>query len=208
MILAAGYGKRLAHSRITPRNLISIGEADDRPPSWETCRSRNQGSGYKFGTPRFKNSDFLGSGSTWGISIEYSDEGPPSRNGGGAGLLCWERYFSFSNGDVWTALISLSFLKHSVAMTKLCFSWRSNRSGERRGFQSWLKVGSGNQTPNLLYAGIASIPVYFSRCSGRKVLNCARLKNAIKQDRVVGQLINGEWMMALERLAALRKYGE
>ena len=60
--------------------------------------------------------DFLGHGSTWGVSIEYSDEGPdPLETGGGmtkALPLLGKDTFLLVNGDVWTDLDFSIIPKH------------------------------------------------------------------------------------------------
>ena len=110
MILAAGYGKRLRPlTDLTPKPLLSIGSKPLIVHHLEKLAT----AGIKevvinLGHLGSKIHQFLGNGSTWGVSIEYSDEGPdPLETGGGmtkALPLLGEDTFLLVNGDVWTNL--------------------------------------------------------------------------------------------------------
>jgi MurNAc alpha-1-phosphate uridylyltransferase len=110
MILAAGYGKRLRPlTDHTPKPLLPIGGK----PMIVHHLEKIADSGIKevvinLGHLGSKIPQSLGNGSTWGLSIEYSDEGPdPLETGGGmtkALPLLGSETFLLVNGDVWTDL--------------------------------------------------------------------------------------------------------
>ena len=86
MILAAGYGKRLRPlTDHTPKPLVPIGGK----PLVVYHLEKIAGTGIRdvvinLGHLGSKIPDALGNGSQWGLSIEYSDEGPdPLETGGG-----------------------------------------------------------------------------------------------------------------------------
>ena len=110
MILAAGYGKRLRPlTDHTPKPLIPIGGKPMIVHHLEKLAEAGiREVVINLGHLGSKIPDFLGSGSTWGVSIEYSDEGPdPLETGGGmtkALPLLGKDTFLLVNGDVWTDL--------------------------------------------------------------------------------------------------------
>ena len=219
MILAAGYGKRLRPiTDLTPKPLLSIGSKPMIVHHLEKLAT----AGIKevvinLGHLGSKIHQFLGNGSTWGVSIEYSDEGPdPLETGGGmtkALPLLGEDTFLLVNGDVWTNLDFSTLPKalsgNDQAMLFLAKQpvWR-----EKGDFNLTESRVRESDTPNLLYAGIALYhPSILDGAVVEKFSIVPRLKKAIHQDRVAGQLISGEWddVGTPERLSALRdKYGE
>ena len=219
MILAAGYGKRLRPlTDLTPKPLLSIGSKPLIVHHLEKLAT----AGIKevvinLGHLGSKIHQFLGNGSTWGVSIKYSDEGPdPLETGGGmtkALPLLGEDTFLLVNGDVWTnldfSMLPKALSGNDQAMLFLAKQpvWR-----EKGDFNLTESRVRESDTPNLLYAGIALYhPSILDGAVVEKFSIVPRLKKAIQQDRVAGQLINGEWddVGTPERLAALRdKYGE
>ena len=105
MILAAGYGKRLRPlTDHTPKPLVSIGGK----PMIVHHLEKLAKAGVKevvinLGHLGSKIPEFLGDGCNWGLSIEYSDEGPhPLETGGGmtkALPLLGNDTFLLVNGD-------------------------------------------------------------------------------------------------------------
>ena len=219
MILAAGYGKRLRPlTDLTPKPLLSIGSKPLIVHHLEKLAT----AGIKevvinLGHLGSKIHQFLGNGSTWGVSIEYSNEGPdPLETGGGmtkALPLLGEDTFLLVNGDVWTnldfSMLPKALSGNDQAMLFLAKQpvWR-----EKGDFNLTESRVRESDTPNLLYAGIALYhPSILEGAVVEKFSIVPRLKKAIHQDRVAGQLINGEWddVGTPDRLAALRdKYGE
>ena len=219
MILAAGYGKRLRPlTDSTPKPLISIGGKPMIVHHLEKLAEAGiREVVINLGHLGSKIPDFLGSGSTWGISIEYSDEGPdPLETGGGmtkALPLLGKDTFLLVNGDVWTNLdfsnIPKALSGNDQAMLFLANQPEWREKGDFNLDESRVRESG---TPNLLYAGIALYhPSILDGAVVEKFSIVPRLKKAIQQDRVAGQLINGEWddVGTPERLAALRdKYGK
>ena len=219
MILAAGYGKRLRPlTDHTPKPLISIGGKPMIVHHLEKLAEAGiREVVINLGHLGSKIPDFLGSGSTWGVSIEYSDEGPDALETGGgmtkALPLLGKDTFLLVNGDVWTdldfSIIPKTLSGNDQAMLFLAKQPEWREKGDFNLDESRVRESG---TPNLLYAGIALYhPSILDGAVVEKFSIVPRLKKAIQQDRVAGQLINGEWddVGTPERLAALRdKYGE
>ena len=219
MILAAGYGKRLRPlTDLTPKPLLSIGSK----PMIVHHLEKLAAAGIKevvinLGHLGSKIHQFLGNGSTWGVSIEYSDEGPdPLETGGGmtkALALLGTETFLLVNGDVWTDL-DFSTIPHNLRENDqaMLFLAKQPEWREKGDFNLLENRVRESDTPNLLYAGIALYhPSILNGAVVEKFSIVPRLKQAIHQDRVAGKLISGEWddVGTPERLAALRgKYGE
>ena len=219
MILAAGYGKRLRPlTDHTPKPLISIGSKPMIVHHLEKLAQAGiQEVVINLGHLGSKISQFLGNGSTWGVSIEYSDEGPdPLETGGGmtkALALLGTETFLLVNGDVWTDL-DFSTIPHNLRENDqaMLFLAKQPEWREKGDFNLLENRVRESDTPNLLYAGIALYhPSILNGAVVEKFSIVPRLKQAIHQDRVAGKLISGEWddVGTPERLAALRgKYGE
>ena len=215
MILAAGYGKRLRPlTDHTPKPLLTIGGK----PMIVHHLEKLAEAGIKevvidLGHLGSKIPEFLGNGSTWGVSIEYSDEGPdPLETGGGmtkALPLLGDETFLLVNGDVWSDLdfstIPKTLDSNDQAMLFLVKrpDWRARGDFELQGDRV-----RESENPGLLYAGIALYhPSILEGATVEKFSIVPRLKHAIQKDRVAGRLINGEWddVGTPERLEALRK---
>ena len=219
MILAAGYGKRLRPlTDHTPKPLLSIGGK----PMIVHHIEKLADAGIKevvvnLGHLGSKIPQSLGNGSTWGLSIEYSDEGPePLETGGGmtkALPLLGTETFLLVNGDVWTDL-NFSSIPSSLTGDDQAMLFLVDQPG-------WRDKGDfkldGNRvqesgSPDLLYAGIALYhPSILDGAKIEKFSIVPRLKKAIQEDRVAGKKIVCEWddVGTPERLSALReKHGE
>ncbi|MEK9773343.1 MAG: nucleotidyltransferase family protein [Opitutae bacterium] len=214
MVLAAGFGNRLRPlTDHTPKPLVSIAGK----PLIVHHLEKLANAGFSevvinLGHLGHKIPQALGDGSQWGLSIAYSDEGPdPLETGGGltkALPLLGSDPFLVVNGDVWCDLdfgsIPKSLPANDLAMLYLARipSWRN------RGDFSLL--GSRvieSENPEYLYTGIA---LYHPRIlEGAKVEKFSivpRLKDAIANDFVGGNLFSGRWddVGTPERLNALQ----
>ena len=201
IILSAGYGKRLRPlTDQIPKPLVPVGGK----PLIVHHLEKLAASGFReivinLGHLGSKIPEALGNGSSWGLSIAYSDEGPePLETGGGitkALPLLGQETFLVVNGDVWCDLdfstIPSQLPEKDDALLFLVpqpewrdrgdFSLRDNRVVE-------------SESPDLLYAGIA---LYHPRIlDGAKVEKFSivpRLRQSIASGRVGGLLHSGKW---------------
>ena len=219
MILAAGYGKRLRPlTDHTPKPLLPIGGK----PMIVHHLEKIADSGIKevvinLGHLGSKIPQSLGNGSTWGLSIEYSDEGPdPLETGGGmtkALPLLGSETFLLVNGDVWTDL-DFSSIPSSLSGNDQAMLFLVDQPGwrDKGDFKLDGNRVQESDSPDLLYAGIALYhPSILDGAKVEKFSIVPRLKKAIQEDRVAVRKMVGEWddVGTPERLSALReKHGE
>ena len=214
MVLAAGFGNRLRPlTDHTPKPLVSVGGK----PLIVYHLEKLATAGFtevviNLGHLGHKIEETLGNGSEWGLSIAYSDEGPvPLETGGGltkALPLLGPDPFLVVNGDVWCEL-DFSSIPKSLPINDLAMlflvpkpNWR-----ERGDFSLLDNRVVDSENPEYLYAGIA---LYHPRIlEGAKVEKFSivpRLKHAIHNGLVGGQLLTGKWddVGTPERLSALQ----
>ena len=214
MVLAAGFGNRLRPlTDHTPKPLVSVGGKPLIVHHLEKLAT----AGFtevviNLGHLGHKIEETLGNGSEWGVSIAYSDEGPvPLETGGGltkALPLLGPDPFVVVNGDVWCEL-DFSSIPKSLPINDLAMlflvpkpNWR-----ERGDFSLLDNRVVDSENPEYLYAGIA---LYHPRIlEGAKVEKFSivpRLKHAIHNGLVGGQLLTGKWddVGTPERLSALQ----
>ena len=214
MILSAGYGKRLRPltDRI-PKPLVPVGGK----PLIVHHLEKLAKAGFReivinLGHLGSKIPEALGDGSSMGLNIAYSDEGPePLETGGGitkALPLLGQETFLVVNGDVWCdldfATIPAQLPEKDDALLFLVPqpAWR-----EKGDFSLHNDRVLESDSPNLLYAGIA---LYHPRIlEGAKVEKFSivpRLRQSIGLNRVGGILHSGEWddVGTPERLEAIQ----
>lgn len=214
MVLAAGFGNRLRPlTDHTPKPLVSVGGK----PLIVYHLEKLATAGFtelviNLGHLGHKIEETLGNGSEWGLSIAYSDEGPvPLETGGGltkALPLLGPDPFLVVNGDVWCEL-DFSSIPKSLPINDLAMlflvpkpNWR-----ERGDFSLLDNRVVDSENPEYLYAGIA---LYHPRIlEGAKVEKFSivpRLKHAIHNGLVGGQILTGKWddVGTPERLSALQ----
>lgn len=214
MILSAGYGKRLRPltDRI-PKPLVPVGGK----PLIVHHLEKLAKAGFReivvnLGHLGSKIPEALGDGSSMGLDIAYSDEGPePLETGGGitkALPLLGQETFLVVNGDVWCdldfATIPSQLPEKDDALLFLVPqpAWR-----EKGDFSLHNDRVLESDSPNLLYAGIA---LYHPRIlEGAKVEKFSivpRLRQSIGLNRVGGILHSGEWddVGTPERLEAIQ----
>ena len=214
IILSAGYGKRLRPlTDRTPKPLVPVGGK----PLIVHHLEKLAGAGFReivinLGHLGSKIPEALGNGSSWGLSIAYSDEGPdPLETGGGitkALPLLGQETFLVVNGDVWCDLdfstIPSQLPERDDALLFLVPQpeWR-----DRGDFSLRESRVVESDSPDLLYAGIA---LYHPRIlDGAKVEKFSivpRLRQSIASGRVGGILHSGRWddVGTPERLDALQ----
>lgn len=214
IILSAGYGKRLRPltDRI-PKPLIPLGGK----PLIVHHLEKLADAGFReivinLGHLGSKIPEALGDGSSWGLSIAYSNEGPdPLETGGGitkALPLLGQETFLVVNGDVWCDLDFSTIPKHLPEKDDaLLFlvpqpAWR-----EKGDFSLKNNRVLKSDSPDLLYAGIALYhPRILDGAEVEKFSIVPRLRQSIGSDRVGGILHDGRWddVGTPERLDALQ----
>ncbi len=214
IILSAGYGKRLRPltDRI-PKPLVPVGGK----PLIVHHLEKLAGAGIReivinLGHLGSKIPEALGNGSSWGLNIAYSDEGPdPLETGGGitkALPLLGQETFLVVNGDVWCDL-DFSTIPSKLPETDdaLLFLVPQPEWREKGDFSLRESRVVESDSPDLLYAGIA---LYHPRIlDGAKVEKFSivpRLRQSIASGRVGGILHSGKWddVGTPERLDALQ----
>ena len=214
MILAAGYGKRLRPlTDHRPKPLVPVGGKPLIVHHLEKIAEAGiQNVVINLGHLGSKISEALGTGDTWGLSIEYSDEGPdPLETGGGltkALPLLGSETFLLINGDVWCDLdfrnIPTSLDPNDLALLYLVPQpeWRN-----RGDFSLQDGRVTESKNPPFLYAGIALYhPSILDGAKVEKFSIVPRLKKGISSNRVAGILYEGEWddVGTPERLRAIQ----
>ncbi|MFP6901669.1 MAG: nucleotidyltransferase family protein [Opitutales bacterium] len=216
MILAAGYGKRLRPlTDHMPKPLIEVGGK----PLLVHHLEKLAATGFReivinLGHLGGKIPDVLGDGSSWGLRIEYSDEGSdPLETGGGLAKalpLLGKDTFLVVNGDVWCDLDFASIPMALPPGDDVLLYLVPQPAWREKGDFSLSDQGRVTEVanPDLLYAGIALYhPRILDRAKVEKFSIVPRLKAAIANNRVGGIQHNGSWddVGTPERLAALRE---
>ena len=201
MILSAGYGKRLRPltDRI-PKPLVPVGGKPLIVHHLEKlARAGFREIVINLGHLGAKIPETLGDGSSMGLKIAYSDEGPePLETGGGitkALPLLGKETFLVLNGDVWCDLdFSIIPTLLPEKDDALLFLVPQPKWREKGDFSLQNDRVIESDSPNLLYAGIA---LYHPRIlDGAKVEKFSivpRLRQSIGLDRVGGILHSGDW---------------
>ena len=218
MVLAAGFGNRLRPlTDHAPKPLLPIGGK----PMIVHHLEKLAAAGFKevvinLGHLGHKIPEALGDGSSWGLSIAYSDEGPdPLETGGGLAKalpLLGDEPFLLVNGDVWSDL-DFSSIPSSLAENDLATLFLVPKPGwrEKGDFSLSNSRVVESERPEYLYAGIALYhPKILEGAKVEKFSIIPRLKSAISKNLVGGILFSGEWddVGTPDRLSSLQsKYG-
>jgi len=214
MLLAAGYGNRLRPlTDHTPKPLVSIGGK----PLIVHHLEKLAKAGFRdvvinLGHLGAKIPEALGDGSSWGLSIAYSDEGPePLETGGGltkALPLLGDEPFAVVNGDVWCDL-DFSTIPQTLPRGDLATLYLVPKPDWRKRGDFSISQSRVVETdsPEFLYAGIAIYhPNILEGAKVEKFSIVPRLKDAISRNLVGGILFDGEWddVGTPERLSGLQ----
>jgi len=218
MILAAGYGNRLRPlTDQIPKPLVPVAGKALIIHHLEKLSA----AGYRvvvinLGHLGSQIPEALGDGSSWSLSIKYSDEGPdPLETGGGIAKalpLLGNSPFLLVNGDVWCDLdfseIPDKLNPDDQALLYLVPKPKWRETGD---FSLSKSRVIEDASPEYLYAGIALYhPSILDGARVEKFSIVPRLKQAISQNQVGGILYHGEWddVGTADRLGALHaKYG-
>lgn len=225
MILAAGYGKRLRPlTLLTPKPLVPV--AGNPLITYHIERLAQAGFRklvINHGWLGEKIEQALGSGSRWGLEIQYSAEGAPLETGGGIlkalPLLSEGRPelnhcpFIVLNGDVFTdiPLESLTLPKGMLAHLVMVDNPDFHPEGDFCLENGLLfdKTAMPEKT-GLTFSGISVLsPQLFDACpEGAAFSLTPLLIEAMKQGRVTGQHHRGFWtdVGSMQRLQALENY--
>ena len=201
MILAAGKGERMRPLTLTtPKPLVRAGGV----PLIEYHLRALAAAGF---TEIVINhawlgqqiEDYLGDGSRYGVSIQYSPEGEPLETGGGifrALPLLGDEAFVVVNGDIWTDY-DFSVLHQPIAGLAhlvLADNPAHHPSGDFTLVDGQVRTVS-RMHATLTYSGIAVLhPQLFDGCSAGAFKLAPLLRKAMADGQVTGERLNGQWV--------------
>lgn len=201
MILAAGKGERMRPLTLTtPKPLVRAGGV----PLIEYHLRALAAAGF---TDIVINhawlgqqiEDYLGDGSNYGVSIQYSAEGEPLETGGGifrALPLLGDEAFVVVNGDIWTDY-DFSVLHQPInGLAHLVLV--SNPPHHPAGDFCLVETLVHDRQPEsatLTYSGIAVLhPQLFDGCTAGAFKLAPLLRKAMADGQVTGEQLNGHWV--------------
>ena len=211
MVLAAGRGERMRPlTDVTPKPLLEVG---GQPLiAWHLralARSGVRDIVVNLSWLGDRIRERLGSGSAYGVSIEYSEEGPvPLETGGGifqALPLLGPAPFLVVNADVWTDFDFRGLTLDATADARLLLA-RNPPHHPRGDFGLDGDHVVESSAERYTYCGIGIYrPELFTGCSAGRFALLPLLKRAIAARRLRGQVHQGEWLDigSPERLAEL-----
>jgi len=201
MILAAGKGERMRPLTLTtPKPLIRAGGV----PLIEYHLRALAAAGF---TDIVINhawlgqqiEDYLGDGSRYGVSIQYSAEGEPLETGGGifrALPLLGDEAFVVVNGDIWTDY-DFSVLHQPInglAHLVLTSNPSHHPSGDFSLVGTLVRDGQP-EAATLTYSGIAVLhPQLFDGCTAGAFKLAPLLRKAMADGQVTGESLKGHWV--------------
>jgi len=210
MILAAGKGERMRPLTLTtPKPLVRAGGV----PLIEYHLQALAAGGF---TEVVINhawlgqqiEDYLGDGSRYGLSIQYSPEGEPLETGGGifrALPLLGDEAFVVVNGDIWTDYDFRALRQPIAGLAHLVLA--DNPAHHPNG--DFILVDgqvrdADADTQTLTYSGIAVLhPQLFEGCSAGAFKLAPLFRKAMADGQVTGERLEGQWVDVgtYERLA-------
>ena len=201
MILAAGKGERMRPLTLTtPKPLVRAGGV----PLIEYHLRSLAAAGF---TEIVINhawlgqqiEDYLGDGSRYGVSIQYSPEGEPLETGGGiyrALPLLGDEAFVVVNGDIWTDYDFSVLHQPIVGLAHLVLATNPahHPSGDFQLIDGKVRDGQP-ATDTLTYSGIAVLHAQlFEGCSAGAFKLAPLLRAAMANGQVSGERLNGLWV--------------
>ncbi|ALI00862.1 glucose-1-phosphate thymidylyltransferase RfbA [Pseudomonas sp. FW306-02-F02-AA] len=201
MILAAGKGERMRPLTLTtPKPLVRVGGV----PLIEYHLRALAAAGFSEVVINHawlgqQIEDYLGDGSRYGLSIQYSPEGEPLETGGGifrALPLLGDEAFVVVNGDIWTDYDFTALRQPMVGLAHLVLVDNPDHhpSGDFSLVDGQVRDGQpGTQT--LTYSGIAVLhPKLFAACVDGAFKLAPLLRDAMAQGQVSGEQLRGHWI--------------
>lgn len=201
MILAAGKGERMRPLTLTtPKPLVRAGGV----PLIEYHLRALASAGF---TDIVINhawlgqqiEDYLGDGSRYGVSIQYSAEGEPLETGGGifrALPLLGDEAFVVVNGDIWTDY-DFSVLHQPInglAHLVLVSNPPHHPAGDFSLVETRVLEGQPG-AGTLTYSGIAVLhPQLFDGCTEGAFKLAPLLRKAMADGQVTGEQLRGHWV--------------
>jgi MurNAc alpha-1-phosphate uridylyltransferase len=201
MILAAGKGERMRPLTLTtPKPLVRAGGV----PLIEYHLRALAAAGF---TDIVINhawlgqqiEDYLGDGSRYGVSIQYSVEGEPLETGGGifrALPLLGDEAFVVVNGDIWTDY-DFSVLHQPInglAHLVLVSNPPHHPAGDFCLVETQVRDGQP-EAATLTYSGIAVLhPQLFDGCTAGAFKLAPLLRKAMADGQVTGEQLKGHWV--------------
>lgn len=201
MILAAGKGERMRPLTLTtPKPLVRAGGV----PLIEYHLRALAAAGF---TDIVINhawlgqqiEDYLGDGSRYGVSIQYSAEGEPLETGGGifrALPLLGDEAFVVVNGDIWTDY-DFSVLHQPInglAHLVLVGNPPHHPAGDFSLVETRVLDGQPG-AGTLTYSGIAVLhPQLFDGCTEGAFKLAPLLRKAMADGQVTGEQLRGQWV--------------
>ena len=201
MILAAGKGERMRPLTLTtPKPLVRVGGV----PLIEYHLKALAMAGF---TEVVINhawlgqqiEDYLGDGSRFGLTIQYSPEGEPLETGGGifrALPLLGDQAFVVVNGDIWA---DYDFARLRQPLAGLAHLVLVDNPDHHPSGDFTLVDGQVRDAvpdaPTLTYSGIAVLhPQLFAGCTDGAFKLAPLLREAMAQGRVSGERLHGQWV--------------
>ncbi|WLH12264.1 nucleotidyltransferase family protein [Pseudomonas hefeiensis] len=143
--------------------------------------------------------DYLGDGSRFGVSIQFSPEGEPLETGGGifrALPLLGDEAFVVINGDIWTDydFSALRRPRDCLAHLVLVDNPEHHPGGDFILADGQIHDG-GDAADKLTYSGIAVLhPRLFEGCSDGAFKLAPLLRKAMAEGLVSGEHLKGHWV--------------
>ena len=143
--------------------------------------------------------EYLGDGSRFGVSIQFSPEGEPLETGGGifrALPLLGDEAFVVVNGDIWTDY-DFSALRHPLqGLAHLVLVDNPEHHPDGDFILADGKVhDDAPAADKLTYSGIAVLhPQLFEGCSDGAFRLAPLLRKAMAEGRVSGEHLEGHWV--------------
>jgi len=201
MILAAGKGERMRPLTLTtPKPLIRVAGV----PLIEYHLRALAAAGFREIVINHawlgqQIEDYLGDGSQFGVSIQYSPEGEPLETGGGifrALALLGTEPFLVVNGDIWTDydFSALRAPAAGLAHLVLVDNPAHHATGDFTLTDAQVRDGEPG-VPTLTYSGIAVLhPELFAGCTGGAFKLAPLLRKAMADGQVSGEHLRGHWV--------------